>query len=86
MAQRWRNVNQQPVIRVCLVTAEPDASRLALTRIEAAASLGISLDSFERYVQPEIRYVRRGRLRLVAVRELERWLDSNAARVLEEGP
>jgi hypothetical protein len=28
--------------------------------------------------------VRRGRLRLIPVRELERWLDSNAARVLEE--
>ena len=58
--------------------------RLALTRAEAAASLGISLDSFERYVQPEIRHIRRGRLRLIPVAELERWLDSNAARVLEE--
>jgi hypothetical protein len=57
--------------------------RLALTRAEAAAAIGISLDSFERYVQPELRLVRRGRLRLVAVRELERWLDANAARVLE---
>jgi excisionase family DNA binding protein len=58
--------------------------RLALTRVEAAASLGISVDSFERFVQPEIRLIRRGRLRLVPVAELERWLDSNAARVLEE--
>jgi excisionase family DNA binding protein len=58
--------------------------RVALTRAEAASALGISVDSFERYVQPEIRHIRRGRLRLVPVRELERWLDSNAARVLEE--
>jgi hypothetical protein len=58
--------------------------RLALTRVEAAASLGISVDSFERFVQPEFRLIRRGRLRLVPVAELERWLDSNAARVLEE--
>jgi hypothetical protein len=57
--------------------------RLALTRAEAAASLGMSLDSFERYVQPDLRYVRRGRLRLVPVRELERWLDANATRTLE---
>jgi hypothetical protein len=28
--------------------------------------------------------IRRGRLRLVPVRELERWLDANAARVLDE--
>jgi excisionase family DNA binding protein len=58
--------------------------RLALTRAEAAASLGVSVDSFERYVQPEIRCIRRGRLRLIPVAELERWLNSNAARVLEE--
>jgi hypothetical protein len=43
----------------------------------------MSLDSFERYVQPELRLIRRGRLRLVAVRELEAWLDRNAARVLD---
>lgn len=62
----------------------PKPPRLALTRAEAAEAIGVSLDSFERYVQPELRLVRRGRLRLVAVRELERWLDSNAARLLEE--
>jgi excisionase family DNA binding protein len=59
------------------------AVRLALTRAEAAASLGVSLDSFERYVQPEMRLIRRGRLRLVPVSELTKWLDSNAARTLE---
>ena len=58
--------------------------RLALTRAEAAAAIGVSLDSFERYVQPELRLIRRGRLRLVPVRELERWLDANAARVFED--
>ena len=58
--------------------------RLALTRAEAAASLGVSLDSFERHVQPELRVIRRGRLRLIPVAELERWLDSNASRVLED--
>jgi hypothetical protein len=58
--------------------------RLALTRAEAAAAIGISIDSFERHVQPELRLVRRGRLRLISVAELERWLDANSARVLEE--
>jgi excisionase family DNA binding protein len=66
------------------VNANPP--RLALTRAEAAAAVGVSLDSFERYVQPELRIVRRGRLRLVPVAELERWLDSNAVRVLEDSP
>jgi hypothetical protein len=57
---------------------------LALTRSEAAAAIGISLDSFERYVQPELRLVRRGRLRLVPIRELERWLDREAVMTLDE--
>jgi hypothetical protein len=56
---------------------------LALNRSEAAEALGMSLDSFERHVQPELRLVRRGKLRLVAVDELQRWLDRHAERVLE---
>jgi excisionase family DNA binding protein len=58
--------------------------RLALTRPEAAAALGISLDSFERHVQGQVRLVRRGRLRLVPVVELERWLEREAALTLDE--
>ena len=59
--------------------------RLALTRGEAAAALGMSLDSFERYVQAEVRLVRRGRMRVVPIPELEAWLDRNAERTIEEG-
>lgn len=60
--------------------------RLGLTREEAAASLGMSLDSFERHVQPTLRLVRLGRMRLVPVRELERWLEDNAGRALDAAP
>jgi len=56
--------------------------RVALTRAEAAASLGLSRDSFERHVQPELRIIRRGRLRLIPVAELERWADAAAERTL----
>lgn len=56
--------------------------RLALTREEAAAAIGMSLDSFERHVQPTMRIVRAGRLRLVPVAELERWLAEHAATAL----
>jgi hypothetical protein len=56
--------------------------RLALTKAEAATALGISVDSFERHVQPELRMVRRGKLRLFDVRELERWLEESSARAL----
>ena len=57
---------------------------IALSKPEAAAALGMSTDSFERYVQSDVRCVRRGRLRLFAVIELERWMDENAERVLKE--
>jgi hypothetical protein len=56
--------------------------RLALTREEAATALGMSLDSFERYIQPTLRMVRLGRMRLVLVDELRRWVDENAARTV----
>jgi len=56
--------------------------RVALTRSEAAAALGMSLPSFERHVQPELRIVRRGSLRLVPVSELERWAEDAAERTV----
>jgi len=56
--------------------------RVALTRGEAAAALGMSLDTFERHVQPTIRMARLGRIRLVPVNELQRWLDEHAERAV----
>jgi hypothetical protein len=56
-----------------------------MTRAEAATALGMSINSFERHVQPELRIVRRGKLRLIPLREIERWLDNNAEPTLE-GP
>jgi hypothetical protein len=58
--------------------------RLALRRAEAAEALGMSVESFERHVQPELRIVRRGRMRLIPVAELERWLDQNASRITND--
>ena len=57
---------------------EPSVPRVALSRQEAAIALGMSLDSFERQVQPELRLIRRGKLRLVPLVELERWAIENA--------
>jgi len=56
--------------------------RICLSREEAAASIGIGLDSFERHVQPHIRMIRRGRLRLVPISELQRWAEQAAERTL----
>ena len=60
------------------VSINSNVPRVALTRLEAAASLGMSLDSFERHVQPELKLVRRGKLRLIPLVELERWAIENA--------
>lgn len=56
--------------------------RIALNRDDAGAALGMSLDSFERYVQPHLRMIRCGRLLLVPVSELERWADHAAKRTI----
>jgi hypothetical protein len=58
--------------------APTNVPRVALSRQEAAAALGMSLDSFERHVQPELRLIRRGKLRLIPLVELERWAIDNA--------
>lgn len=57
--------------------------KLALSPSEAASMLSISRDSFDRHVKPELRLVRRGRIVLVPVSELQRWLERAAARTLE---
>jgi excisionase family DNA binding protein len=58
--------------------------RLALSVDEAAASIGVSRDTLEREILHELRTVRVGRRRLVPLRELERWLDRNAACVADD--
>jgi hypothetical protein len=54
--------------------------RLALRPDEAASALGVSRDFFDMHVAPEPRWVRRGRLKLVSVTELNRWLERSAER------
>jgi hypothetical protein len=66
----------------CYAGAMNRSEPLSYRRADAAKVLGMSLDSFERYVQPEVRLVRRGGMRLVPRTELEAWLDKNAERVI----
>jgi hypothetical protein len=65
-------------------TSHPRGSvqRLALTAMEAPAALGVSDDFFRDHIARELRWVRRGSKKLVSVRELEAWLDREAARTL----
>ena len=60
-----------------------EVQRYALRRDEAAAALGVSVDTFERRVQPFVRVVLCGQLVLVPPTELERWVRENA-RILVE--
>jgi len=56
---------------------------LLLSRKRAAAALSMSVDSLERHVLPDLRLVRRGRLVLIPVAELEKWVARSMARTLE---
>jgi excisionase family DNA binding protein len=56
--------------------------RLCVKPDEAAAMLGVSRDYFDEHVKPELRIIRRGRRILIALAELDRWLDRAAARPL----
>lgn len=53
-------------------------ARLLLTRREAAEALGISLSHFQRHVQPHLRCVYSGQLRLYRPCDLERWTEREA--------
>jgi excisionase family DNA binding protein len=64
------------------MTARAPVQRVTLTPEEAAASYGVSRDFFDTHIKPELRLIRRGRLILIPVAELQRWANDNAARTL----
>jgi hypothetical protein len=57
--------------------------RLLLTRREAAEALGMSLSHFQRHVQPYLRCVYSGQLRLYRPKELARWADQEASEPIQ---
>ena len=71
----------QQVCKLLRDSCSAPAPRLALTAMEAPQALGVSHDFFREHIASELRWVRRGRKKLVSVRELERWLDENGGRV-----
>lgn len=54
------------------------APRILLTRQEAAEALGMSLSHFQRHVQPYLRCIYSGQLRLYRPRDLQRWSEAEA--------
>lgn len=61
-------------------TTDRGVPRMLLTRREAALALGMSLRHFQRHVQPHVRCVYSGQLRLYPLRDLERWAEDEACR------
>jgi hypothetical protein len=57
--------------------------RLALSPDEAAAALGVSRDYLDEHLADDLRWVRRGRRKFVAVTEVERFLEREAARTID---
>jgi hypothetical protein len=57
---------------------KPAPLRLALSRDEAAAAIGVSRDHFDRHVLPNIKTAAIGRRVVVSVREIESYLDRRA--------
>jgi excisionase family DNA binding protein len=49
---------------------------------DAAAMLGVSRDHLERHIAHELPWIRRGRRKLVRVKDLEAWAEANAERAL----
>jgi hypothetical protein len=60
-------------------------ARLALRKGEAVAALGISDETFDRYVKARVSVVRLGSVRLYPVAELERFLEGAAELPLGDG-
>jgi len=58
--------------------------RLALRREEAARALGVSDESFDRYVRAELPVVRVGTLRLYPVEALNVWLRERASAPVDD--
>lgn len=55
-----------------------DFPPIAVTKTEAARMVGMEVTSFDKYVLPGVKVIRRGSLVLVPVKELERWTERAA--------
>ena len=72
---------EQPAVRRSARERKRGLPRLSVSSPdEAAEMLGVSRDYLDEHVLCELRTVRRGRRVLIALTELERWLDRSAAR------
>ena len=76
-AQSW--MTWRPRVEPSPATLVPQ--RMTLTPTEAATVLGVSRSFFYTHILPELRVIRIGRKRLIAMRELERWTERESVGV-----
>jgi hypothetical protein len=58
--------------------------RVALKVAEACEALGVSHDTWIRHVAADVKIVRLGRRKVIAVSELQRWLDERGERLRDD--
>jgi excisionase family DNA binding protein len=63
-------------------TTKPPTPALALTVEQACDALSVSWKTFNEHIAAELKIVRIGRRKLIAVTELQKWLDEHGDRVL----
>jgi hypothetical protein len=56
--------------------------QIAVGPEDAAQMLSVSRDHLERFIAPDLRWIRCGRRKLVPVSDLYAWAEQNAARTL----
>jgi hypothetical protein len=82
---RPREQAQLPRLASGRVKEQASLPRLAYRVGEAAQVLGMSEDSFSRYVAPRLKWSRFGAVKLVSLRELEAFLERTSAHTLDDG-
>jgi hypothetical protein len=60
---------------------KPATPALALSVEEACKALGVSWKLWREHIEPQVKLVRVGRRKVIAVTELQKWLDEHGERV-----
>jgi hypothetical protein len=87
MTARWvvADRRQMEWVPALALAGREELPRLSLSVSEACATLGVGWDFWREHVEPELRVVRVGRRKLVAVSELVAWLDRHGEQALATG-
>ena len=57
---------------------------VTLRASEACHALGVSRNTFDRHIRDDLRWIRVGRIRMVAMSELQQWTERRSVRLSAE--